>query len=178
MGLVMSQSCVVALFRNFDRASVAMKILKADGYHSDNISLITHAESNELRQLEANDDLVADQRLESPTEKDEPDHAPAARTGTGALMGGAVAVPFAFGSMLFPLFIAGPVLGAGLGAVLGAFGDTEKDPAKKQKSLEDHLRDGAVLIVVKDEVYRVHDAKAILQTCDPIRIEEHLLVEG
>lgn len=177
MGLVMSRSCVIALFRNLDRASVAMKILKADGYQSDCVSLITHADASELRELNENAELAVSERKESTTSKDEPDHAPAARTGAGALMGSAVAVPFAFGSMVFPLFIAGPLLGAGLGAVLGAFGDAEKDLEKNYKSLEEHLRNGAALIVVTDEDFRVHDAKAILQTCDPIRVEEQVLSE-
>ncbi len=172
----MSQECVVALFSNLSRALIAKKVLDAAGFGDDNVSLITHSESEELKSLQSNGQEILDQNRESQVTKDQPDYAPAGRTGTGALMGSIVSVPIAVGTLLFPLFIAGPIVGAGVGALLGAFGDAQKNPVDDQPNLEEQIRGGAALIIVTAEDYRVRDAKGLLQTCDPIRLERHFLM--
>ena len=85
-----------------------------------------------------------------------------------------MAAPIAVGSLVFPLFVAGPLLGAGFGAVLGGLFDSDKDAAEdKKSSYAEHVSAGACLIVVTGDKYQLREAKASLKTCGPIVLDDY-----
>lgn len=168
------QFCVVGLYRTIPKAHVALQVLGSAHYRDDEVSFVTHSDAPELKELDAITHAPTG-RASDELSDDLPGENATSRTVTGALAGGTLAVPLALGTALFPVFIAGPLLAGGLGAVIGALADGGKatdvgslDPLH----LEEQIRQGAALIVVTGEEYRVDEAKGLLITCDPMWIEK------
>ncbi len=172
---MMDSKCLVAVFETISKANVALEVLSMSGLGNDQVSFISRHDSPDLKDVQqlqkqtqaaADDTQVADGKHASVT---------APGTGLGAAIGGAVAAPIAVGSLLFPLFVAGPLLGAGFGALLGGLFDSDKDADEdKESSYAEHVRDGACLIVVTGSSnFQLREAKASLKTCGPIVLDEY-----
>lgn len=168
------QFCVVGLYRNIPKAQVALQVLGSAHFQDEEVSFVTHSDAPELKELDAITH-VQDGRVDEGLSDEMENEKPASRTVTGALAGGTLAVPLALGTALFPVFIAGPLLAGGLGAIVGALADGGKatdvgslDPLHLQEKIEQ----GAALIVVTGEEYRIDEAKGLMITCDPMWVEK------
>jgi len=155
-----SQQCLIAEYANFYDAKVALAVLETDQFTQDDVSIVRRKEDlamEEIQQLE-------DRHTDSPSA--------ASAAGVGAAVGGSIATPIAFGSLIGPFFIAGPLAGMAVGAVAGGFlAGTDRWGVNQDvaKSYEQRLQSGSVLVLVHHEdPIRIDDAEALLQTCDHI----------
>ncbi len=169
----MESKYLVAVFETLAKADVALEVLCKAGYGPDQVSFITRHDSPDLKNVQqlqtktqaaADDTQVADGKHASAT---------APGTGFGAAIGSAVSAPIAVGSLMFPLFVAGPLVGAGFGAVLGGLFDSDKEAEDKESTYSEHVHAGACLIVVTGDDYQLREAKASLKTCGPIVIDDY-----
>ncbi len=164
----MSEKCVVAVFETVRKGLIAWEVLFKAGYGKDNVSFLSGDASPKLFGLQAED---ARSHSDSPTS--DSGSSVGTATGLGAGVGGAVAAPIALGSLVFPLFIVGPMLGAGLGAVIGGMFDAEKvvdDDEDREPTYADRLKNGGAILIVTGTDHELDKAKVSLKTCDPINM--------
>jgi len=164
----MSQKCVVAVFETVEKGLIGWEVLYKAGHGTERVSFLSGDESPTLYGLQSDDPKPKEN---SPTNTT--NSAIGTTTGLGASIGGAMAVPIAIGSMVFPLFIVGPILGAGVGAILGGLFDTKKvdDLEDAELTYSDHLRNGGAVLIVTGTDHELDKAKASLKTCGPISME-------
>lgn len=163
----MSQKCVVAVFETIPKGLIGWEVLYKAGHGTERVSFLSGDESPELFGLQAVDAPPNDNSPSNTTNS-----AVGTATGLGAGVGGVMAAPIAIGSMVFPLFVVGPMLGAGLGAIMGGLFDAKKvdDLEEAEPSYTDHLREGGAILIVTGTDHELDKAKASLQTCGPISL--------
>ncbi len=78
-----------------------------------------------------------------------------------------------------PLFVLGPAVDANLGATLSSLFEASEgqavDQARAQPDFQQVLRDGGALLIAEVHVDDVVEVKSMLQTCDPLVVEEHAI---
>ncbi len=163
----MSEKCVVAIFETVRKGLIAWEVLFKAGYGKDQVSFLSGDASPKLFGLQPED---AQPQSDSATS--DSGSSVGTATGLGAGVGGAVAAPIALGSLVFPLFVVGPMLGAGLGAVIGSMFDADKivDDDTAEPTYADRLRSGGAILIVTGTDHELDKAKVSLKTCDPINM--------
>jgi hypothetical protein len=167
----MGQKYVIALFDSVARADLALNVIHSAGFTADHVSYITRSDSEEFRDIEPADAKTAVLEHVKLTEHQRPS-APIFAT-TGAAIGGIVIAPFAIGTMLLPLIIVGPLVGAGAGALLGGLLEPAKPEARvENRNYADTLNHGGGLIVVSGNPVELRKAWDTFKTCDPLTLRE------
>jgi hypothetical protein len=154
----MSDQCLIAEYESIEQAKMGLRVLSTTEEPPENVSFVAHSErhASELQQL---------QKPNS--------HPPTSgkAVGIGALIGGAAATPLALGSLIGPLFVAGPLLGMAAGAAIGGlFASAHQWGLDRSVSedLQQRVNEGAVLIIVNsDDPIVLNDAEQLLATTDP-----------
>jgi uncharacterized membrane protein len=162
--------CVIAEYATAADAEVGLQVLATDGFTYENVSKITPADS-----------LSDDEKLSASVQRETEGIQPDGSIGVGAMIGGALSIPLAIGTLIGPMFVVGPLVGLGFGAAAGGlfsatkrWGVAEDVAAEYERKLES----GSTLVVVSDTDLRVHDAYKLLQTSRPLSVERFKLPEG
>ncbi len=163
----MSRKCVVAVFETVKKGLIGWEVLYKAGHGTERVSFLSGDESPQLYGLVPEEN----QRNPDPV-TNTTNSSVGTATGLGASVGGAIIAPIAIGSLVFPLFVVGPILGAGLGAVLGGLFDAKKvdDLAEAEPTYSDRLRDGGAVLIVTGTDHELDKAKASLKTCGPVSL--------
>ena len=168
----MSQKCIVAAFETVKKGLIGWEVLFKAGYGKERVSFLSGNESPALYGLQEVN--IARESNEQADNSNTSTKSVGAATGLGASVGGAIAAPIAIGSLVFPLFVVGPALGAGLAAVLGSLFDAEKADQVEdaEPTYADYLRDGGAILIVTGTDHELDKAKASLKTCGPRTLAE------
>ena len=151
----MSDQCLIAEYGSLEQAKEGLRVLSTADEPLENVSVVAHAERHaaELQDLQK-------PSSESPNS--------GKVVGIGALIGGAAATPLAVGSLIGPLFVAGPLLGMAAGAVIGGlFASTQNWGIEREvgDDLQQRVDEGSVLIIVdSDDPIVLNDAEQLLAT--------------
>ena len=167
----MSEKCVVAIFETVRKGLTAWEVLFKAGYTREQVSFLSGDASPKLFGLQSEATLQSERNQPTSETQTSDSGSPAGTaTGLGAGVGSAVAAPIARGSLVFPLFIVGPLLGAGLGAVIGGMFDAEKIASDEdsEPTYADRLRRGGAILIVTGTDHQLDKAKVAMKTCDPI----------
>lgn len=169
-----SERFVISSFSSIARAQIALDVIHSAGFTDENVSFVTRSDSDEVKSIQHLEDKIGILKQVKMAEHTKPS-APIFAT-TGAAIGGLIATPFALGTMLFPLFIVGPLVGAGAGALLGSLLEPEnKEEVRRVTNVRfaDTLEQGgAVIIVHADNPVQMQKAWDTLKTCDPVSLSE------
>ncbi len=163
------KECVVAEFRTRAGAKLALEVLERNHYTLKNVSVVMHNDDPATDKL---DDLRQDEAI--PADQVQAKAPDSRGVGLGMLLGGTIAAPLAMGTMIGPFFLAGPLVGMGLGAAFGGLFSSHQrgDLAEDNPSYEDRIKAGSILIVVtEDEQIGLNEAEAVLATTNPKTME-------
>lgn len=165
--------CVVAEFRTRAGAKLALEVLERNHYTLDNVSVVMQRDDPATEKL---DDSQADDS--TPTGQVTAKSPDSSSVGLGMLLGGTIAAPLALGTMIGPFFLAGPLVGMGIGAALGGLFSSHQrgNPDDDIPTYEDRVKAGSILIIVTgDERVGLNDAEAVLATTNPKTMERFKL---
>ena len=150
---------VVAAYSEEHSVDTAIECLEKSEFRSEEVSLVR-------RRSDEEGDTTNGQSEPSTTGDTMAD---AGAVGGGAAIGGAAGL-MAASTLMGPLLVAGPLAGVLAGGVAGATAAAiadHDDEASLAAKLNEMVRDGSQLIVVRSSPSRVVDAEAILATTNP-----------
>lgn len=165
----MHRQCVVAQFKNVEKARLGLQVLAKAGFGQDHVSFVSRSDAPELAEFEK-------LRKEAAEDIDN-----SASAGIGGLLGGALAAPVAASTLIGPFLLVGPLVGAGLGAALGGMlGGTHNWGVDRNstESYEASVERGAVLVIVSGSEHQVREASASLKTTGPESIQSYSYPES
>jgi len=158
----MHQQCLVAEFKNTQKARVGLEVLAKAGFDQDQVSFISRSDDPELANLAK----LAEGGADNPGS--------VSGAGVGGLLGGALAAPVAAGTLIGPLILFGPLVGVALGAAVGSLlGNAQQWGVDEQASeaYEQLVEAGAVLVIVNGDQPRLNQAEASLKTTGPVSMK-------
>lgn len=165
----MQQQCVIAQFKNVDKARLALEVLAKAGFDQDHVSFVSRSDAPELAD-------IGKLREKSSDAKDS-----SASAGIGGVLGGALAAPIAASTLIGPFILVGPLVGAGIGAALGGMLDGAESWGVDRNSSESYqasVERGAVLVIVTGNEHELREASASLKTTGPESIEKFAYPEA
>ncbi len=160
----MFEHCLIAEYEDASKAGLGLEVLIKADVPEERISFVSRSDAPELQQLKGIDYEVHQ------TEKG----SGLFSAGVGALLGGAAVVPIAVSTLVVPLFVVGPLLGAGIGAALaGAMREEELGlPQSTLETYASRVQSGNALVIVTGDKYDLREAKELLQTTGPTTLQE------
>lgn len=168
----MHRQCVIAQFKNVEKAQLGLQVLAKAGFGQDHVSFVSRSDAPELAELE---------KLRKRAAGDDLDTDSSGSGLTGGLLGGALAAPVAASTLIGPFLLVGPLVGAGLGAALGGMlGGTHSWGVDRDstESYESSVERGAVLVIVSGSEHQVREASASLKTTGPESIQRYSYPES
>lgn len=167
----MSKKYVIALFDTVARAEIALNVIHSAGFTADEVSYITRTDAEDFPEVIESGSKVAILDHVKIAEHQRAS-APIFAT-TGAAIGGVILTPIAIGTMLLPLIIVGPLVGAGAGALIGALLEPTKPESKVEtRGYAESLNHGGALIMVTGNPVELKKAWDTFKTCDPVSLRE------
>jgi len=173
------QKCVIAEFETLEATRTALEALEISGYTIENVSVVTSVDdpaAKHLAGLFGEETSLGKGSKEPDVEAKSTSTKPDSRdVGLGMVLGGTIAAPLAIGTMLGPFMIIGPLVGMGVGAVLGGLlsGSTGSSDDKIGKNYEERVKAGSLLVIVHDDDdILLREANSTLQTIGPLSIEQ------
>lgn len=169
----MHRQCVIAQFKNVEKAQLGLQVLAKAGFGQDHVSFVSRSDAPELAEVE---------KLRKRAAGDTTDAGDVANTDSsgsglaGGLLGGALAAPVAASTLIGPFLLVGPLVGAGLGAALGGMlGGTHNWGVDRDstESYEASVERGEVLVIVSGSEHEVREASASLKTTGPESIQRY-----
>ena len=154
----MKSECIIAEFEDAETARLGLEVLAKAGYGADHVSIVTRHDHPALKDGSKPEQNAADSKEV------------ASSAGVGGVLGGALAIPLAASTLLGPLILVGPIVGMGIGALLGGMlGSTTNDKSSKD-NFHETVEQGGVLLVVTGSNADLIDAQASVKTAGPIRV--------
>lgn len=182
-GRIIMQKCVIAEFETREAARIALEALEISGYTIENVSVVASVDDPAAKHLAELPGQEKSFERRPSEEANEPDVevAPTGTTpdsrdvGLGMILGGTIAAPLAIGTMVGPFMVIGPLVGMGIGAVVGGLlssstGSSDDDVGK---TYEERVKEGSILVIVHDDDdIRLREANSTLQTIGPLSIQQ------
>ncbi len=163
----MSGQCVVAEFDSLQRARTALQVLAKSDYHEEHVSFVVRGDDPELN------------LLQQISEESEDTVESRAGAGAGGLLGGALAVPLAAGTMIGPFILIGPLVAVGIASALGSFLGISKELGVDDDDLplnyKDCIEQGGAVILGTGRDSEIRDMEALLKTADPVSLKRFTL---
>jgi hypothetical protein len=168
----MSQ-CVIAEFETRETAKLALEALEVNGFTIKDVSVVINADDPAAKHLKGlPDEATGETDVETEATATTPD---GSHIGLGVLLGGAVTAPLMMAAALGPLIVIGPLIGMGVGGVLGGLLSSATGVGDEDftKSYQDRVKAGSYLVIVHDDDFvRLNEANSILQTIGPASIDQ------
>jgi len=162
--------CVIAEFRSFEAAKLALEALEVNKFTLEEVSVVSSVNDPaavRLKELEPQDSPQDITSKEAPG-RTTTDHK---SVGLGMLIGGSVAAPIAAATLIGPVLVAGPLVGMAVGAAVGGLLKSTSEwgvDLDATKDYEKRVKNGAVLIIVHSENrVSLDEAEAVLKTIGP-----------
>ncbi|MGN6544709.1 MAG: hypothetical protein ACTHK7_06655 [Aureliella sp.] len=162
----MPYDCVVAVYKNYDKAHVGLQVLDMRGFTADSVSVISGSDQEKIVQSE-----WLRRRQDAPASSSE-------QGDTRAAYFSLVAAQTILGMALGPLLVVGPLaalaFGGGVAAVrsIGSAINPQV-PEGMGRTYEQFLRDGCVLVIVYASGDQLIEAASGLKTTDTLSLETY-----
>jgi uncharacterized membrane protein len=157
----MKEQWLVAEYATYQKAHIGLEVLDLRGFTADTVSLVSR-----------NDASIAE--LEKARREKAAAPSKTASGGVGAAIAGAAAAPIAIGTMLGPLFLAGPLAAVVAGAAAGGLlSGTKKWGIDEDvaRTYQQRIAQGSVLVIVHASGDTLKEAEAGLRTTDTLTLE-------
>jgi len=157
----MKDQWLVAEYANYQKAHIGLEVLDLRGFTADTVSVVSR-----------NDPSIAE--LEKARREKAATPSKTASGGVGAALAGAAIAPLAVGTMVGPLFLAGPLAAAVAGAAAGGLlSGTKKWGIGEDvaQSYQQRIAEGSVLVIVHASGDALKEAEAGLKTTDTLSLE-------
>ena len=161
----MTKACLIAEYVTLTEAKLVLEALQKADFTLEDVSVI--ATPNDAASAELDEIVETDPA--SPEKN---------RTiNVGMLVGGSLAAPIAAGTLVGPLFVAGPLIGMAIGATVGGLISSVGPWGVTHEVAEDYelrVKTGSVLVLVHhDDSLRIEDAERVLKSIEPRSLERH-----